>query len=107
MVVANRTPDPVMMYANREGRRRPRLLGELTGGETGRYTIPYQWRGVSLSVEPLIRQPRDPRIDLQASRQPLSRGQVVEIGPGDRLEWVVTGNNALYSAQLLAHVRGP
>lgn len=111
MVVVNRTPDLLRIWANWEDvgagalRRGSRQLGQLLGEETGRYTIPYRWRGVSLSVEPVLRtpSPRLPQAPRPGPRDPLPHGQVVEIGPGDRLDWEIEATLGFYVIRLRAH----
>ena len=122
LIVTNRTQENVRVYLNWEdvgrgglapGRQR-RLLEQLRSGGTGRYTVPSRWGGISLSADPsmtprnddLIRRtdPFDRRgpTDLD----PLPKSQVIEVGPGDVLEWEIRVNNVFYYAQLIAHNPG-
>ena len=119
LIVTNRTQENVRVYLNWEdvGRgglapRRPRLLGQLRGGGTGRYTAPSRWGGISLSVDPSMTSANDVLIrptnaDTGGPTQgPLPRTQVVEIEPGDVLEWEIRVTGVFYYAQLIAHNPG-
>lgn len=105
MVVHNRTQDGMRVDLNWEdlgggGRERSgRRLGDIPAGGTGTFSVPNQWRGISLTVRVL----RGGRANLFPSAAGGYRGPVVEVGPGDRLEWSILGVGNLFSVQLIAH----
>ena len=114
MEMVNGTQDPVRVWANWEDvgngtlSRGCRQLGQLQGRATGRYTIPYRWRGVSLAAGPLIASAAAPQAPGPCPKDALPRGQAIEIGPGDQLQWVVEGTGeGRYFVRLTAHYIPP
>jgi hypothetical protein len=109
MVVHNRTQEVMRVDLNWESLggggspRSQRRLGDLPAGGTGTFSVPNRWRGISLTVRLLRGETANlfPSVAVDG----VQRGPVVEIGPGDRLEWSILGVGNLFSVQLIAHDR--